>query len=64
MREPRKAYLVERITRGVTVAVVYADNAEDAKRRYLAGEYERASTEHEGRGWGRIRREPDDDRRA
>jgi hypothetical protein len=59
---PRKAYVVERITRGVTTAIVYADSAEDAQRRYLDGEHERAFTEHEGRGWGRIRREPAHDR--
>jgi hypothetical protein len=62
--EPKKAYYIERITRGVTTALVYADNPEDAKRRYLEGEYDgtKASTESEGRGWGRIRRSPDDDR--
>jgi hypothetical protein len=59
---PTKAYYVERITRGVTVALVYADTVEDAKRRYLAGDYEKASTEHEGRGWGAIRRDEVRDR--
>jgi hypothetical protein len=61
----RKAYYVERVTRGVTLVLVYADNAEDAKRRYVQGDYERViDTEHEGRGFGKVRRAPDEDRDA
>lgn len=59
---PRKAYYVERITRGVTTVLVYAHNYEDAKQRYLDGFHEKADTEHEGRGWGMVRRAPEEDR--
>lgn len=64
IREPRKAYWVERVTRGVTSALVYADDYADAQRRYLEGEYTNAHTEHEGRGFARVRRAPEEDRDA
>lgn len=59
--EPTKAYYVERIARTVTTLRVYADSADDAKKR-SAMEGEAIDSEHEGRGFGRVRREPMEDR--
>lgn len=57
---PKKAYEVERVSRCVTTILVYADNAEDAKRR-SAAEGEARDAEYEGRGYGRVRRAPNQD---
>ena len=59
--EPTKAYEVERISRTVTTLVVHAHNAEDAKRRSAMEGYP-IDAEHEGRGFGGVRRMPERDR--
>lgn len=59
---PKKAYWVERITRGVTTALVYADSVGDAKHRYVKGEFTDDSTESTGAGFGQVRRAPERDR--
>jgi hypothetical protein len=59
--QPRKAYYVERVSRCVTVSLVYADSAEDAKRRD-AMEGDCIDTTYQPRGHGRVRRAPEEDR--
>lgn len=58
---PRKAYVVERISRCVVTSLVYADSAADARRRDVE-EGDAIEVRYEGRGYGRIRRSPEDDR--
>jgi len=58
---PTKAYTVERVCRTVITATVFADSPDDAKRRYLDGDHERTESHTEGRGWGSIRRDRDND---
>jgi hypothetical protein len=58
--QPKKAYFVEKISRAVTLLIVYADSIEDAKRR-AAMEGQPIDTQHEGRGFGHVRRAPRED---
>jgi hypothetical protein len=60
--KPKKAYEVERISRCVTTVLVYADSAEDAKRR-SAVEGDGQDAEYFGKGFGQVRRNEDKDRR-
>lgn len=62
--EPRKAYYVERVMRTVASGIVYADSAEDAKRRFVSDGFDESyDSLSEGRGFARVRRVPEEDRR-
>lgn len=56
-----KAYYVERVSRTVSLMLVYAENTEDAKRR-SAMEGDRIGSESYVRGYGQVRRAPEEDR--
>ena len=58
-----KAYEVERVSRCVTTILVYAHDAQDAKRR-SAEHGEAQDAEYEARGFAGVRRDPDRDRPA
>jgi len=56
-----KAYEVDRVSRCVTTVLVYADSAEEAKRR-SAEHGESQDAEYESKGFAGVRRNEDRDR--
>jgi hypothetical protein len=58
---PSKAYYVERISRTRTTLLVYADSAEDARRRAIM-EGEPIDSTSDPRGFGKVVRAPGEDR--
>lgn len=62
MTEPKKAYYVERVSRCVTTVLVYANDADDAKRR-SAKHGEGQDSEYHPKGFGKVYRAEGEDRR-
>jgi hypothetical protein len=65
--QPRKAYYVNEVWRNVSSLLVYADSAEDAKRRVRVSDVENVigldlAASAEPRGFESVRRAPADDR--
>lgn len=59
---PRKAYIVEKISRCTVSVLVHANSAADAKRRVREGDYAQAlDADYQLRGFGRVHRCPSDD---
>lgn len=62
--EPKKAYYVEVLSRSVKTGLVFADSAEDAKRRYCdqGGHDDTFDSYARPAGFKRVVRSPEDDR--